>query len=172
MLQADAAQRLAAQVTEVMGGCDILVISASLQVHKPLLDMPTADTERQLRLNILTTVDLLQALVPAMQANRRGRILAIGSVPQAAPSPEMPIYAATKAAGASIVKTLAIDLAPYGVTINSLAASSRPTGTLSAAATPRTGSATSARPIRWAAPASRPTWSARRCSAAATPLPS
>lgn len=121
MLEADAASRLAAQVTDTMGGCDILVVSASVQVHKGLLDMPATDTQRQLRLNFLTTVDLLQALVPAMKANGYGRVLTIGSVQEMAPSPEMPIYAATKAATASIVQSQSIELAPFGVTINNLA---------------------------------------------------
>jgi NAD(P)-dependent dehydrogenase (short-subunit alcohol dehydrogenase family) len=121
MLAADAASRLAARTIEVMGGCDILVISASVQVHKSLLDMPAVDTQRQVRLNFLTTVELLQALAPAMKSNGRGRILTIGSVQETAPSPEMPIYAATKAASASVVQSLAVELAPYGVTINNLA---------------------------------------------------
>ena len=121
MLVKDGAQNLARQMNEQFGGCDILVASASLQVHRNFLDMPLEDTMRQIQLNLLTTIGLLQSLLPGMKNRRYGRVLTLGSVQETAPSPEMPIYAATKAAQTSLVKSLAVELAPYGVTLNNLA---------------------------------------------------
>jgi NAD(P)-dependent dehydrogenase (short-subunit alcohol dehydrogenase family) len=121
LLEDGSARALATKAADVLGGCDILVLGASAQVHVGLLDMTAADTRRQLQLNLLSTIDLLQALVPAMKARRHGRVLTIGSVQEAAPSPEMPIYAATKAAQASLVQSLSVELAPFGVTVNNLA---------------------------------------------------
>ncbi|GLQ55855.1 short-chain dehydrogenase [Devosia nitrariae] len=121
MLQPGAASRLVARMEDAFGGCDILVVSASMQVHRSFLDMSLEDTLRQLQLNFLSTVELLQALLPMMKARGYGRVLTIGSVQEAAPSPEMPIYAATKAAQVNLVRTLAVEFAPFGITLNNLA---------------------------------------------------
>jgi NAD(P)-dependent dehydrogenase (short-subunit alcohol dehydrogenase family) len=56
-----------------------------------------------------------------MKQRTYGRIVTIGSVQEIAPSPEMPVYAATKAAQANLVRNLAVQFAPHGVTINDLA---------------------------------------------------
>ncbi|HEY4200295.1 MAG TPA: SDR family oxidoreductase [Devosiaceae bacterium] len=121
MLEADAAGHIAQKVEAEMGGCDILVVSASMQVHRSFLDMTAEDIRRQLQLNFLSTVELLQAMLPAMKARGYGRVLTIGSVQEAAPSPEMPIYAATKAAQVNMVRSLAVEMAPFGITLNNLA---------------------------------------------------
>ncbi|HTN62072.1 MAG TPA: SDR family oxidoreductase [Devosia sp.] len=121
MLEPGAARALAQQMEKVAGGCDIAVISASMQVHRSFLDMTIEDTMRQFQLNFLATVELLQALLPGMKARGYGRVLTIGSVQEAAPSPEMPIYAATKAAQVNLVRSLAVELAAAGITLNNLA---------------------------------------------------
>lgn len=121
MTEPDAAERLHKQMEATVGACDILVVSASVQVHRNFLDMPLADTLRQLQINFLATVGLLQGVLPGMKARGYGRVLTLGSVQEAAPSPEMPIYAATKAAQTNLVRTLSVEMAPYGVTLNNLA---------------------------------------------------
>jgi NAD(P)-dependent dehydrogenase (short-subunit alcohol dehydrogenase family) len=117
-----AAGRIAALAAETaLGGMDIVVLSASVQVHQPFLAMPPADTERQLRVNLTSNIDALQALLPGMRARRFGRVISIGSVQEAAPSAEMPIYAMTKAALENLVRNLAAENAPHGVTVNNIA---------------------------------------------------
>jgi NAD(P)-dependent dehydrogenase (short-subunit alcohol dehydrogenase family) len=49
-----------------------------------------------------------------------GRVLAIGSVQETVPSPNMPIYAMTKAAMANLFSNIAREYAPQGVTFNTL----------------------------------------------------
>lgn len=121
LLQPGAGLKVARAMEALCGRCDIVVSSASMQVHRGFLDMPLEDTMRQLQLNLLATMELLQALLPGMKARGYGRVLTIGSVQEAAPSPEMPIYAATKAAQANLIRSLAIEMAPFGVTLNNLA---------------------------------------------------
>ncbi|MEI8244298.1 MAG: SDR family oxidoreductase, partial [Lentisphaerota bacterium] len=50
-----------------------------------------------------------------------GRVLSIGSVQQKKPHRDMLIYAATKAAQTNMVQNLAVQVAPFGVTVNNLA---------------------------------------------------
>lgn len=112
--------RLARAMEHVVGPPDIVIVSASLQVHQDFLDMSAEATMRQIRLNLLTTIELLQAVLPGMKARRYGRVLTLGSVQEEAPSPDMPVYAATKAAGANLIRNLAVQMAPYGITLNTL----------------------------------------------------
>ncbi|TDE89531.1 SDR family oxidoreductase [Occultella glacieicola] len=102
------------------GPVDILVHAASVQVRAAWTDISPADARRQLQVNLLSAVELLQVLVPPMAERGWGRILAIGSVQQRTPHPQMAIYAATKAAQHNLLLGLAKQLAPSGITANTL----------------------------------------------------
>jgi NAD(P)-dependent dehydrogenase (short-subunit alcohol dehydrogenase family) len=110
---------LAAAAT-ARGPIDSLVLSASTQVHVPFLRHEAQDVARQIQLNVVANIELLQALLPGMIAARFGRVLSIGSVQEVAPSPEMPIYSMTKAAMKNLIENLAASHAVDGVTFNSL----------------------------------------------------
>ncbi|MFK4836059.1 SDR family NAD(P)-dependent oxidoreductase [Microbacterium sp. ZW T2_14] len=113
----------AAQLAEralAAGPVDIVVLSASLQIRARWETLSADDVERQLRVNVMAGFELLQALVPGMQARGFGRVLSIGSVQLARPHPDMAAYAASKAAFASIIRNLAGQVAASGVTVNTL----------------------------------------------------
>lgn len=110
--------RLASSLQE---GVDILVLNASVQVRKPWLEIPPEDFELQMRVNVQSSMELMQSFAPSMRGNKWGRILTIGSVQQALPHPQMLVYAASKAAQMSMVINLAKQLAPDGITVNNLA---------------------------------------------------
>ncbi|WP_159601021.1 SDR family NAD(P)-dependent oxidoreductase [Agromyces humi] len=114
-----AGARLATAALDV-GPVDILVHSASVQIREPWQSITPEQMERQLRVNLVAFLELVQGLAPAMADRRWGRVLAIGSVQQTRPHPEMAAYAASKAAQANLVSNLAKQLAPSGVTVNSL----------------------------------------------------
>lgn len=116
-----AGTRLADAALKTAGRVDILVLSASLQVRAHWDAITPADAERQLRADFLCSLELIQGLAPGMIGRGWGRILAIGSVQQYRPHPDMAVYAASKAAQFSLVRNLARQFAPAGVTINNLA---------------------------------------------------
>jgi glucose 1-dehydrogenase len=112
----DCAQKLYAQT----GAVDILVMNASVQYRTKWQELGDLEFERQVRINFQSSFQLLQIYAPKMQARRWGRILAIGSVQQTKPHPQMPVYAATKAAQMNLVLNFAKQLAPFGITVNNL----------------------------------------------------
>lgn len=119
--ETDAPSRIAAFVEEQFGQLDILVLNASLQIRKGWAEITRDEYTTQMTVNFRASVELIQAIAPGMMARGWGRILTIGSVQQVKPHPEMLIYAASKMAQVSIMKNLARQFAPHGVTVNNLA---------------------------------------------------
>jgi NAD(P)-dependent dehydrogenase (short-subunit alcohol dehydrogenase family) len=116
-----AAAVLADHAARQMGAIDIVVLSASIQIHKDFLDQTEADIAVQLQINLVSNIQLLQRLIPAMRTAGWGRIISIGSVQESAPSGEMPIYAMTKSAQENLVRNLAVHNARFGITVNNIA---------------------------------------------------
>lgn len=118
---ADAGREVARAATRALGGIDVLVINAAIQIPDDWSHVTRTDFDRQIAVNLRSSLEMLQAIVPAMTACGWGRVLIIGSVQQVVPRPNMIVYAATKCALGSFVTNLAPQLAPRGVTINTLA---------------------------------------------------
>jgi glucose 1-dehydrogenase len=116
-----AGARLVEKTRAALGGVDILVINASIEFITPYDQITPEAFARQVDTNLRSTMELVQAAVPAMQAQRWGRVVAIGSIQQAKPHPGMFVYAATKAAQLNMMRNLARQAAGSGVTFNNLA---------------------------------------------------
>ncbi|MBI5684893.1 MAG: SDR family oxidoreductase [Verrucomicrobia bacterium] len=119
--QPDAPARLVADTISALGGLDILVANASIQIRKPWAEVTQAEMEQQMQVNFHATLRMIQTAVPVMRAKKWGRILTIGSVQQQRPHPDMVVYAASKSAQENLVRNLAKQLGPDGITINNLA---------------------------------------------------
>ncbi len=117
----DVPARLVAETISSLGALDILVANASIQIRKPWAQVTQAEAEQQMQVNFHASLRMIQAAVPAMRAKRWGRILTIGSVQQQRPHPDMVVYAASKSAQENLVRNLAKQLGPDGITINNLA---------------------------------------------------
>ena len=114
------ARRCVEASREALGGLDVLVVCASIQYRTPFLEIPAEQIERQVRINFLASIELLQAALPGMKAQRWGRVLTIGSINQTRPEPDLAVYAALKSAQHNLAINLAAAYAPDGVTINNL----------------------------------------------------
>jgi len=117
----DAAARLAEAAERLLGGIDILVSNASIQIREKWDAMTSEAIDRQLQVNLKSALVLIRRLAPDMAARGWGRIVTVGSVQEAKPHPEMLVYAAAKAAQTSVVRNLARQLGGRGVTVNNLA---------------------------------------------------
>ena len=102
-----------------LGGIDILVNNAGIAVMAPLDDVRLEDFDRTLAVNVRAVFVATQAAVRHMKAG--GRIITIGSCnADRMPFAGGAVYAMSKAALVGLVKGLARDLGPRGITVNNV----------------------------------------------------
>ncbi|NLF67919.1 MAG: SDR family oxidoreductase [Candidatus Anammoximicrobium sp.] len=121
LAEPEAAAKIRADTLAALGPVDVLVLNASVQIRKPWPEITREEYRQQLDVNLGASLWLIQQFVPDMQRAKWGRIVTLGSVQQARPHPEMLVYSATKAGLENLVRNLAPQLAPDGITINNLA---------------------------------------------------
>lgn len=121
LLDGDAPRKILAQVQQQLGPVDILVLNASLQFRQSWDHVTREKFEQQVIANFRSEFEMIQLAAPNMIQKKWGRILTIGSVQQHRPHSAMIPYAATKSALETMVRALAKEFAPHGVTINNLA---------------------------------------------------
>ncbi len=122
ILTADLTDPAQAQaLAEQMGNVDAIVLNASLQYKTPWQEIGLDACYEQLNCNFVSSVVLLQRAAEYMKQQRWGRIVTVGSVQEAKPHPDMLIYSASKAAQTNMMRSLATQLAPYGITVNNVA---------------------------------------------------
>ena len=100
---------------------DVLVLNASLQYRTPWQKITVDECYKQLNCNFVSSMMLIQSVVDNMKNKKWGRIVTIGSVQEAKPHPDMLVYSASKAAQTNMVKSLALQLANDGITVNNVA---------------------------------------------------
>ena len=100
---------------------DVLVLNSSLQYRTPWEEIAVDACYEQLNCNFVSSMLLIQSVVPNMRKNKWGRIVTIGSVQEAKPHPDMLVYSASKAAQTNMVKSLSLQLAKDGITVNNVA---------------------------------------------------
>ena len=118
---ADAAAVVAAveRTVQELGGIDILVNNAGVMAIAPIDDFRLEDLDRTLAVNVRAVFVATQAAVKHMQAG--GRIINTGSCnAERMPFAGGGVYAMSKAALVGLVKGLARDLGPRGITINNV----------------------------------------------------
>ncbi len=121
-LSADgAARRVYDGAVAGLGGVDILVLNASVQTRKDWLAFTREDVDWHVAVNYRSSFELLQLCAPGMIERKWGRLLAIGSVQETKPHPQMLVYSSLKHAQTGLVLGLAPQLAPHGITANNLA---------------------------------------------------
>lgn len=103
------------------GGVDCLILNASVQYKEPWYEISDETMTRQIDVNIKSTLKLMQAYYPHMKEQGFGRIVTIGSVNQKNNHVALSLYGATKNAVLALVKNIAKQVAPFGVTVNNVA---------------------------------------------------
>ncbi len=100
---------------------DVLVLNASLQYRTPWQEITAEACYEQLNCNFVSSMLLIQAVAEHMKENKWGRIVTIGSVQEEKPHPDMLVYAASKAAQTNMMRSLSLQLAKDGITVNNVA---------------------------------------------------
>lgn len=109
------------KLAERIGNVDVLVFNASLQYDTYLEDLSADDIISHYTCNAVSSLLLVQALVPYMKKQNWGRIVTIGSVNEKKPIPKLMAYSMSKAAQANMMLSLSLQLAEYGITVNNVA---------------------------------------------------
>ena len=113
---------LVAAITGALGPVDVLVLNATgPQPEAPVTEVSWADHIAQLDFFVKSPVLLGRALLPGMQARRYGRVVHIDSEVARRPPPGRSAYAAAKNAQIGLTRSWARELAPFGITVNTVA---------------------------------------------------
>jgi NAD(P)-dependent dehydrogenase (short-subunit alcohol dehydrogenase family) len=125
-LVADMAKRedvasLAERALQALGRVDILINNAGTNTPQAI-DAITDDVwDRVLETNLHSVMALTRALVPQMKERRWGRVINISSTFGFVSKEKRDVYSATKSALLGLTRAAAIDLGPFGITVNCIA---------------------------------------------------
>ena len=109
------AQRIAALQT-----LDIFINNAGISIPQPVYDLTSDAISNTFQTNVLGPLSLLSSVARVMKAQKTGRIVHIASIAATCVKPGATAYSASKAAVASLARTMAVDLAPFKVLVNSV----------------------------------------------------
>ena len=101
-----------------MGSLDILVSNAGIQFVSPVEDFPPEKWDAIIAINLTAAFHAIRAAVPGMKAQKWGRIINTASAHSLVASPFKSAYVAAKHGLAGLTKTVALELATFGVTAN------------------------------------------------------
>ena len=101
-----------------LGGPDIIVNNAGIQHVAPIEDFPADKFEAILQINLHSAWYMMQAAVPHMKAVGWGRIISTASAHSLVASPNKSAYVMAKHGLAGLTKTIALETATHGVTVN------------------------------------------------------
>jgi NAD(P)-dependent dehydrogenase (short-subunit alcohol dehydrogenase family) len=119
--QEDHVEAAVRQSGEAFGGIDILVNGAVLQIRRGLLDITPAQFRRQMDVILVGTFLFTQHVARLMiDQGRRGAIINIGSTEAHQGNPGNVGYGTAKGGLLNFTRTVAMELAPYGIRVNSL----------------------------------------------------
>jgi len=127
MVQADVSSladttNLVDQAYKQLGRCDILVNNAGIEKEASFWDVTEADYDAVLNVNLKGAFFLTQAFVRRLRnAKLPGRIINISSVHEDMVFPHFSTYCASKGGMRMLMRDLAVELGPLGITINDIA---------------------------------------------------
>lgn len=104
-----------------LGPADILVPNAGINLRGPLPELAEETIDRVMAVHVKHTFIACQAVLPGMMARRRGRIITISSQLVFKGAANLTPYTAAKGAILAFTRSLALEAAPHGVRVNSIA---------------------------------------------------
>ena len=114
-------EEIAAMIREAqdtLGGTDILVNNAGIQHVAPVEEFPPEKWDAILAINLSSAFHAIRAAVPGMKAKGWGRIVNTASAHSLVASPFKSAYVAAKHGIAGLTKTVALEVAANGITVN------------------------------------------------------
>jgi glucose 1-dehydrogenase len=110
------------QAWSQLGGCDILVNNAGIEKGAEFWEVTEADYDAVMDTNLKGAFFLTQAFVRKLRdAKKPGRVINISSVHEDMVFPHFPSYCAAKGGLRMLMRDLAVELGPLGITVNNVA---------------------------------------------------
>ena len=116
-----ALEHTVAAIAQAHGAIDILVNNAGIQRRHAFAGFPRSDWDALVATNLTAPFRLAQAVVPAMIARRRGKIIHVASLIAELARASIVPYGATKAGLRQLTRGMAVELAPHGIQVNAIA---------------------------------------------------
>ena len=115
-------QNLVEQAYNQLGRCDILVNNAGIERNADFLDIAEADFDAVINVNLKGAFFLTQAFVRKLKELKQpGRVINISSVHEDMVFPHFATYVCSKGAMRMLMRNLAVELGPLGITVNNIA---------------------------------------------------
>jgi 3-hydroxybutyrate dehydrogenase len=103
---------------KTFGSLDVLVNNAGIQFVSPIEDFPIEKWDQIIAINLSAAFHAIRAAVPGMKSRKWGRIISTASAHSLVASPFKSAYVTAKHGIAGLTKTVALELATFGVTCN------------------------------------------------------
>lgn len=118
---AEGCLRLVRAAEESMGRIDVLVNNAGINIVKNIDTITLEDWERVISVNLRAPFLCSKYASELMKRQRYGRIINLASIASYVSLPGRSAYSSSKAGILGLTRTLAVELAPYGITVNAIA---------------------------------------------------
>jgi NAD(P)-dependent dehydrogenase (short-subunit alcohol dehydrogenase family) len=110
----------AARTARELGGIDVLFANAGIQAFRPLLEMDDADWHIQIDVNLTGTANAIRAFAPHIVRRGGGRIIVTTSTQGRHGTVHGAAYSASKWGIIGLMKSAALELGRYGITVNAV----------------------------------------------------
>ena len=118
MTKPDQIAAMVARAVAETGSVDIIVNNAGIQHVAPIEDFPDDTFEALVKINLTSAWYMMKAAVPHMKAKGWGRIISTASAHSLVASPNKSAYVMAKHGLAGLTKTVALETATHGITVN------------------------------------------------------
>lgn len=120
VVREDEVKKTQAKILAHFGGVNILINNAGLALRKPVTDLTFDEWRSVMETNVNSAYLMCHSFVPAMKGQGYGRILNIASIMASISRPGRTAYSASKSALLGFTRSLALELAPERITVNSI----------------------------------------------------
>ena len=117
---ADQVEGLIGQVMDEFGQIDVLINNAGINIRGPIEELTLEQFLQVQRTNVTGAWLTCRAVGPHMKARGYGRVINVGSTLSVVSIPDRTPYATSKGAVLQLTRTLALEWAPYGITVNAI----------------------------------------------------
>ena len=116
----DQVEAMVAWILEEYGQIDVLINNAGINIRGPIEDLSLEQFLQVQATNVTGVWLTCRAVAKHMKARRYGRVINLGSTLSIVSIPERTPYAASKGAVLQLTRTLALEWAPYNITVNAI----------------------------------------------------